>query len=226
MAFTRRTSFCLHSLPRGALVGEKVKPPLFSPPVRPRTSYTRLAAMEEVGGQVVFEPIVNLPALISFLFIAIVFSLLIARVRAVEEAVERRKAALQELRRAKSVELSFGANTDEVVARALQEYEEALKLEEDLRTLSPGVRVVAPNQSLGRSKENIAAARQFLGIDLEEPSSEGDEEQKGLSSGSVAILVIVALSQLALLLMLSFDPMESFITLGGSPPDDLPPKSW
>ena len=180
----------------------------------------------------VFEPIVNVPALGSFLFIAIVFSFLILRVRQVENAVERRKAALAELRLVKSQELSGGVSDEAAVAKALKEYEDALNSEEDARVIVPGVRVVAPNQPAARNEEDVAAARQFLGIDLSDESSSAsasskkEEERTGLSTGSVAVLAVVALSQIALLYMLSFDPMDTFNTLGGSPPPDLPPSSW
>lgn len=191
---------------------------------------SRNTCLSAVEGTVVFEPVVNVPALGSFLFISIIFSFLILRVRQVEQAVERRKAALADLRETKSKELSSGnerPNAD-TVARALKEYEDALKSEENLRTLIPGVRVVAPNQPAGSNEEDVAAAKQFLGIDLaESSSSQKDEDRKGLSAGSVAILAVVALSQLALLYMLSFDPMDTFSTLGGAPPADLPPpSSW
>jgi hypothetical protein len=184
-----------------------------------------------VGSAQVFEPVVNLPALGSFLFIAVVFSSLILRVRAVDQAAERRKAALVDLRRVKSLELSSSDRRPDAdtVARALKEYEDALKSEEDLRTLIPGVRVVAPNQPAGSDEQDIAAARQFLGIDLDESSSASrkgaEEERKGLSAGAVAILATVALSQLALLYMLSFDPMDVYSSIG-PPPPDLPPTSW
>lgn len=180
-----------------------------------------------VAETVVFEPVVNLPALGSFLFIAVIFTFLITRVGAVERAAERRKAALKELRAVKSKELD--ATADEAsVARALQEYEDAINAEEELRTLIPGVRVVAPNQPAGSSEEDIAAARQFLGIELEKSASlrKEDGERKGLSTGAVAVLAIVALSQLALLYMLSFDPMDTFASLSGPPPSELPPTSW
>jgi len=190
--------------------GAFAKSPAFQPP-----SHTCLSsAVENSSAQVVFEPVVNVPALGSFLFIAIVFSFLIARVRAVEGAVERRKAALAQLRQVKSMELSSGDADTDTVAKALKEYENALQSEEDLRTLIPGVRIVAPNQPAGSNEEDVAAARQFLGIDLEKTSSiPKDEERKGLSAGSVAVLAVVALSQIALLYMLSFDPMETYSTL-------------
>jgi hypothetical protein len=44
----------------------------------------------------------------------------------------------------------------------LEEYEAALKLEMKLRTVLPGIRVIAPNDSR-KNKEDIAAAQLFLG---------------------------------------------------------------
>ena len=197
-----------------------------------RSSTCLLLSSVESSVQV-FEPVVNIPALSSFLVIAVIFSSLILRVRSVEQAAERRKAALVDLRRVKSMQLSASSDDDrpdaDKVARALKEYEDALKSEEDLRTLIPGVRVVAPNQSAGSNEQDITAARQFLGIELNESSSpreNNEEEREGLSAASVAILTVVALSQLALLYMLSFDPMDAYSTPGGLPPLDLPPSSW
>jgi hypothetical protein len=155
--------------------------------------------------------------LASFLVIVIVFSLLQMRIREVESAVERRKVALVQLRVVKSKELSSAGKDrpdSTVVAGALKEYEDALQGEENLRTLLPGVRIVAPGRSAASSAEDVRAAKQFLGIDLE-PVQNDEEDRKGLAAGSVAILAVVALSQLGLLYMLSFDPMDA---LGGNPP--------
>lgn len=202
--------------------------PAFHPPTNSNVGTTSLCVADGTA-EVVFEPVVNIPALGSFLFIAIVFSFLILRVRAVEQAVERRKAALSDLRQVKSAELSSSSAETrpdaDTVKRALQEYQDALKSEDELRTLIPGVRVVAPNQPAGANEEDVAAARQFLGIDLDSAPKE-EEEKKGLSTGSVAILAVVALSQIALLYMLSFDPMETYNSFGGPPPADIPPSSW
>lgn len=173
----------------------------------------------------VFEPVVNAPALGSFLAIVIVFSLLQMRIRAVDEAVERRKAALVQLRVVKSKELSsVGDERPDAtaVAGALREYEDALRGEENMRTLLPGVQIVAPNQPAASSAEDVIAAKQFLGIDLEPAQNHDKEERKGLSAGSIAVLAVVALSQLALLYMLSFDPMGSYGILGGN----NSPSSW
>jgi hypothetical protein len=169
----------------------------------------------------VFEPIVNAPALGSFIVIVVVFSLLQMRIRAVEEAVERRKAALVQLRAVKSKELSSVGDERpdaNAVAAALREYEDALRGEENMRTLLPGVQIVAPNRPAATSAEDVIAAKQFLGIDLDPARNEGKEERMGWSAGSIAVLAVVALSQLALLYMLSFDPMESYGFLGGNTP--------
>lgn len=107
-----------------------------------------------------------------------------------------------------------------MVAEALREYADALQGEEKLRTLLPGVRIVAslhliaPRQALRRMSE-VRGAKQFLGIDLEPAQNDDREDSKGLAAGSVAILAIVSLSQLGLLYMLSFDRMAA---LGGNPP--------
>jgi hypothetical protein len=147
------------------------------------------------------------------------------RIRAVEEAVERRKAALAQLRVVKSKELSSVGDERpdaSAVAAALREYENALRGEENMRTLFPGVKIVAPNGPAAASAEDVIAAKQFLGIDLEPARNDDKEETKGLSAGSIALLAVVALSQLALLYMLSFDPMASYGILGGN----TPPSSW
>ena len=169
-----------------------------------------------------------MPALGSFLIILLVFSLLQWRISAVEKAAGRRKEALEQLRVVKSKELSSvgDARPDaEMVSNALREYENALNEEKSLRTVVPGVRIVAPNGPAENSYEDIAAAKQFLGVDLE-PGREKEEERTGLSTGAVAVLAVVALSQLGLLYMLSFDPMGAYTSLGGQPPADLPPSSW
>lgn len=233
MTFVSTAAFapCCPTLPSNRYkVGRKRNgfPFAFSDGLKVDTSLTAVAGGETAQ---VFEPVVNIPALGSFVFIAIVFSFLIMRVRQVEEAVERRKRALADLRQVKSNELASGNVAEGTVASALKEYEDALKSEDNLRTILPGVRVVAPNQSAATNEEDVAAARQFLGIDLDESSSASttrrdEAERTGLSAGSVAVLIVVALSQLALLYMLSFDPMDAFNSFGGAPPGDLPPSSW
>lgn len=115
------------------------------------------------------------------------------------------------------------------VRAALDEYEAALREELSLRQIVPGVRIVAPGDP--RSAEaDLAAARQFLGLEINDagelvtPVGEAEdaaavqmsssskkegEEGEGMSTGSKAVLLAVAMLQLGLLYLLSFDPMKA-----------------
>ena len=117
------------------------------------------------------------------------------------------------------------------VRAALDEYEAALREELSLRQIVPGVRIVAPGDP--RSAEaDLAAARQFLGLEVNDAgelvtpvgetngtstdavqmsgkSKEEEEGEEGMSTGSKAVLLAVAMLQLGLLYLLSFDPMKA-----------------
>jgi hypothetical protein len=190
----------------------------------------------------VFEPVLNVPALIIFLVITLVFGFLQLRVAAIGSAVDRRTQALQKLRTIKTQQLSGelhitndfneqnndsddgGKNTaaaNALVETAMEEYRAALEEVERLRTIIPGfARIAPPPAPTAVMEENMAAAKQFLGIDLEsrsllptrERETEADEKAKQnerrLSSPVlVAILVVVGISQIGLLFLLSLDPM-------------------
>mmetsp|Transcript_31944 Transcript_31944/g.49013 ORF Transcript_31944/g.49013 Transcript_31944/m.49013 type:complete len:235 (-) Transcript_31944:25-729(-) len=169
---------------------------------------------DTISEPAVFEPVVNVPALSSFLIISVGFGLLQNRINAIGQAVSRREKALNDLRSTKSREISSDGEdrpSSEDVTASLTEYENALLYEEKMRTIIPGVRIRAPNNAMN-NEEDVAAAKQFLDIDLKS----GDrkevsevQEGNGISSGGVAVLALVALSQIALLYMLSFDPMAS-----------------
>lgn len=209
-----------------------------------------------------FEPQVNTPALSAFLLIAIVFSLLQLRINSVRDAGERRQESLATLRQVKSAQLASSETveqpTEAEVQAAVKAYESSLKEELALRTIIPGVRIVAPNDP-ERREEDISAAKQFLGWDLEDidevkqtktpqskdellmqsrrrfdgkdgksPASEGIPGD-GMSNGAKAILFSIALVQIALLVVLSFDPMTSnnvFTSIAGEPPADILSSSW
>lgn len=165
----------------------------------------------------VFEPILNVPALASFLVVAVIFLFLSFRINAIGQAVNRRKTVLAELRTLKANELSSDGDdrpSAEALSKATKEYETALRAEEELRTVVPGVRLAAPDAA-GNTEEDVVAAKRFLGIDLK-PGREIDqptkEEGGGLSNGAIAVLAVVALSQVALLCLLSFDPMAASST--------------
>lgn len=207
------------------------------------------AMVSQVPSQT-FEPVVNMPAVFAFLFISVVFSLLQIRISGINRAAGRRSEALQILREVKSIQLSASDLSGEEsrpskndVARALAEYEKALREELDLRTVIPGVRIVAPNDPKGQ-EDDLRAVRQFLDMDIseggeivpiasditeEEPSSVVKSQETGMSSGSKAVLAAVALVQVLLLVLLSFDPMTAdnfFTIIGGQPPEGGPLSSW
>lgn len=85
------------------------------------------------------------------------------------DASERRTEALSTLRQVKSAQLDSTESSPKIsqeeVAKAVEAYKFALEEELTLRTIIPGVRIVAPNDPK-REEADIAAAKQFLGIDL------------------------------------------------------------
>ena len=161
-----------------------------------------------------FEPILNVPALMVFVLIMGIFLLLQRRVSAIEAAAEVRTLALQRLRTVKAAELSDATPaSSEQVQLALRDYEVAYNRVEQLRTIVPGVRVIPPpSQSLTqeRQRENEAAAKQFLGIEqpkLVEPLA---KTEQGMSPFLATVLILIAFSQIALLvLLITTDPMVS-----------------
>ena len=183
-----------------------------------------------------FEPVLNLEAAASFAFVAIVFTILQLRINAISNAARRRTAALSTLRAVESAQLSDPMTAgDQAVARARVEYESALREELGLRTILPGVRIVAPNDPR-RDEEERANAKRFLGWGGEEFGDGGDEggggnigtggsrgsvergdgaarkderSDVGLSAGAKFILFGVASMLIVLLWTLSFDPMTA-----------------
>ena len=170
----------------------------------------------------VFEPVLNVPALGTFLFISIVFTLLQIRTSQVETAVQERNKALANLRRIKSLELTeeFQAST---VQQAVEQFESAVQKEERLRSVIPGVARIVPPSALNdpAEQEARAAAKQFLGkeydIGKEYVNVEGSVKDGGgdVTSGqlsspaAIAVLATVSFSLLALLMFLGQDPMAS-----------------
>mmetsp|Transcript_29115 Transcript_29115/g.45247 ORF Transcript_29115/g.45247 Transcript_29115/m.45247 type:complete len:232 (-) Transcript_29115:3-698(-) len=166
-----------------------------------------------------FEPTVDVAATSSFLIIALVFSLLLARANAVEKAAMKRRERIEDLRVARTVELTNGIDA----SPAVEAVKEALREEDDLRTIIPGVRIRAPNSMQDKDKDLV---RQLLraptneegnAIDNEDNSSslspllakEDQEESEGMSGAAKVVLGVIAFSQLVLLYILSFDPMAT-----------------
>ena len=177
-----------------------------------------------------FEPVLNVPAFSVFVLVALLFVSLQWRVSAIGRAAEERTRALERLRLVKTQQLTTGNSprmqkngnndsdndddNDDVVQQALQAYEGAYWKVERLRTVIPGMArlVPPPSQSWNRQimDDNDAAAQQFLGIapEREEQGPVNEDEQKQLSPVLVAVLLAVALSQMALLvLFVASDPM-------------------
>ena len=173
-----------------------------------------------------FEPVINVPAASAFLLIAVVFAILQLRINAVSNAAKKRLDSLDTLRKVQSLQLSDDSmkSPDEIdVSAAKREYEKALRQELDLRTIIPGVRIVAPNDPKS-DEEQRAAAKRFLGWDASEfgddNQAEGDSglaggsaEQTQLSGGAQVVLFGVASILIVLLWTLSFDPMSSITGL-------------
>jgi len=179
------------------------------------------SAPDGISSIQVFEPIINVPAASAFLIISVVFALLQLRINAVSSAAKRRSDALETLRTVESLQLSDDSierpNKLKVDA-AKAEFENALRDELQLRTIIPGVRIVAPNDPK-RDEEQRAAAKRFLGWDANEFDDENeienkevwletDNKQKQLSGGAQVVLFGVASILILLLWTLSFDPMS------------------
>jgi hypothetical protein len=182
------------------------------------------AALTPNTDPVVFEPVLNVPALGTFLIITIVFGLLIKRTNEVEKAVEERNRALGELRDAKSklLEGDETGTSSANVKEALKQFGIALDKEESLRTIVPGVVRIVP-ASNGNQKEEEArlAAKQFLGKDTAIGAAPKIKEGDGrLPAAALVLLALVGLSMVGLLVLLSLDPMTTnavLNTASGSP---------
>jgi len=130
--------------------------------------------------QQTFEPVLNVPALGSTLFIMVMALLLRLRVNAIGNAAEKRMLALDTLREMKRQQLSNTTLPLEQVQLAVQNYKTALQDEEKLRTLLPGVRLRAPNNP-NQSGKDQQAIRQFLvTMDDTTTTNESDMDTKQL----------------------------------------------
>jgi hypothetical protein len=180
-------------------------------------------------------------AIFSFLVVSTLFSLLQIRINAIGNAARKREEALNTLRQVKMAQLDLSTSalkpTEQDVKAATAAYEYALDQELSLRTIIPGVRIVAPNDPK-QKEEEISAARQFLGreLDTNEYSTTDNTNQSSsydskksllwksrrrfdekndiikdtstsMSVGSNVVLLGVSLVLIGLLFILSFDPV-------------------
>ena len=166
-----------------------------------------------------FEPTIDVAATTSFLLIAVVFSLLFARQNAVEKAAVKRRELIEDLRVARTVELTNGVDA----SPAVEALKEAIREEDNLRTIIPGVRIRAPNSMQDKDKDLVrqllrasADAEGNVIDDGDDSSSltslltkENQEDNVVMSGAAKVVLGVVACSQLVLLFILSFDPMTT-----------------
>lgn len=149
----------------------------------------------------------------SFVVIAFLFVSLQVRISSIGDAADRRNEALDNLRKIKSQQLE-GKATNEQVDDALNQYRQTFDDVERLRSVLPGVRIRPPPATAGlaqkKMEENEAAAKLFLGIEpVENETDKNSNEKKALSPFLSTVLVLVAISQIGLLLLLVNDPMSS-----------------
>jgi len=95
-------------------------------------------------------------------------------------AANRRSDSLKFLREVKAAQLDSSVDplnkpSKEKVRAAVADYEMALKEELSLRTIIPGVRLVAPNDPK-KKEEDISAAKQFLGLDLRDEDDKNADD--------------------------------------------------
>lgn len=176
------------------------------------TAVTVDSTILDVSATTTFEPILNLPALVTFLFITVVFTALIVRTNQVENAVQERKQTLQALRVLKSKELAGDSQvTKSQIDDVLFQYEQSVRKEESLRNILPGgiLRIVPPSAGDTAEEEARVIAKQLLGqdfdigIDKREPMN----ANRTLPPLAIGILTVLMVSLVSLLLFLSIDPM-------------------
>mmetsp|Transcript_16865 Transcript_16865/g.34783 ORF Transcript_16865/g.34783 Transcript_16865/m.34783 type:complete len:242 (-) Transcript_16865:1333-2058(-) len=176
----------------------------------PTASFDTTSTFEPV----VFEPVLNVPALITFVLITTVFSALIVRTNQVEDAVQMRKRRQEQVRALKAREVGEGQVPPKEIQQTLQLYEDAVRQEEKLRNILPGVRIVPPSSSDRREEEAQAIAKQYLGQDFNigvpKRYNEKRDDEGSLPSVAIGVLAMVALSQVGLLAFFNFgaDPMS------------------
>jgi hypothetical protein len=195
-------------------------------------------AVSDLSSTTSFEPVLNVPQLGAFLFIAGMFVMLQLRIRSIEQAAERRTIALDTLRTMKTQSLTSSSEgttiiTNDDIQNAIVEYRQRYNEVEQLREVLPGIRIVQPpSQTTTRQRmdDNIAGAQQFLGITPEstfqqEPRStiatptnnnnkalddtEDTNTQQGLTIVQQAALAFILVTQCSLFCLLLFDPMSN-----------------
>jgi hypothetical protein len=156
----------------------------------------------------VFEPTLDVTAFGVFVVISVVFTALIVRTNQVENVVQDRNQALEKLREVKSKELANDETiTERDIQTALKEYENAVRKEEDLRNLIPGVvRIVPPSSANKKEEDASLIAKRFLGKDFDIGTSKRDEvENRNVPTLALVAVLLLLISQGALFVIASDD---------------------
>jgi nitrate reductase NapE component len=144
---------------------------------------------------VTFEPILSVPALVSFVFVSTILSALILRTNQVEQAVQNRNTMLYKVRDLKSKKLAGDASISKLdVDSVLVQYEQAVRTEEALRTLVPGIVRIVPPSDANQKDEARAVAKQLLGKEYDIGVQQREQDRYGQLPGvAIGVLVVIAL---------------------------------
>ena len=202
--------FALKSSAEDVIEATELSIPTTSVQAIPTANFDTTSSFEPV----VFEPVLNVPAFITCILIATIFSALILRTNQVEDAVQTRKRRQEDVRQMKAKEIGDGTVSPEEIQQTLQLYEDAVRQEEKLRNILPGVRIVPPSASDRKEEEARAIAKQYLGQDFNigvpKQYNEKRDDDGPLPSIAIGVLAIIALSQICLLAFFNFgaDPIS------------------
>jgi hypothetical protein len=185
-----------------------------------------------------FEPILNIPALFVFVFIMTMFVSLQYRIHLMNHAAEERNVALQNLRQLKVQQLSntnsnnnntlvsTSTSLQQQINDSLDQYEQSYIKFESLRTILPGVRILAPpsihnNPTIQQEhdvmiQQYIKNATSVLLQNTEAVSSSSSSSTTTTNNNQVTyivrngIILFIAMTQILLLLFLisAPDPMN------------------
>jgi len=143
------------------------------------------------------SPMLNVPEMVSYLLLTALFAALMMRTSQVEDAARTRKRMQDKVRAMKLREMGEGPLSVEQNQRTLQRYEDAVRKEEALRTVLPGVRIRPPSARGQKEEEARALALRYLGreFDIGVPKPESETNPRM----ALGVVAAVALGQLFLM---------------------------
>ena len=144
--------------------------------------------------------LLHAPEILSYLLITALFVALMMRTNQVEDAVRVRTRMQEEVRLLKLREMGEGRVSPERTQRTLQRYEDAVRKEESLRTILPGVRISPPGAKGRKEEEARDIARRYLGREF----NIGVPERQHETSPRIALGVAAAVALGQMFLMLAY----------------------